>query len=270
MFYMDISMINLKAIVAFTALFLATTTTSATPFTNNVENDIYSGTVNGIPTANDENDGVPDLHDAVNNILGTSYLSNSDLDDRFVSADQFFTGNGSHSIALIGLTAGNSNTLGIYQGTTKTDVLPYTSYFGETGDGSATNPYPGSTFDVTGEFGWYLAANGPHSFDTYYSESSLNDGGWDHMMTFEIPELNGQTRFLEINQQVQEYTFGNAFLIGFEDLPYGFEQPGVLGDDDYDDMMYLVDFSPTPVSSPSMVSIMGFALLGLVRRRKKV
>jgi hypothetical protein len=263
-------MIKLKAMMACIAITFTASAAFATPFTNNVENDVYSGIFNGIPTASGGNDGVPDLHDAVNNILGTSYLSNSDLDDRFVSADQFFTGNGSHSIALIGLTAGNSNTLGIYQGTTKTDVLPYDSYFGYTGDGSATNPYPGSTFDVIGEFGWYLAANGPYSFDTYYSEPSLNDGGWDHMMTFEIAELNGQTRFLEINQQLQEYTFGNAFLIGFEDLSYEFNQPGMLGDDDYDDMMYLVDFRPTPVSSPSMLAFMGFALLGLVRRRNKI
>jgi uncharacterized protein (TIGR03382 family) len=35
-------------------------------------------------------------------------------------------------------------------------------------------------------------------------------------------------------------------------------------------MMYLVDFRPTPVSSPSMLAFMGFALLGLVRRRNKI
>jgi hypothetical protein len=261
-------MIDIKSVMSCIVFTLAANSLSATPFTNNVENDLYSSVVNGIPTANDNNDGVPDLFDAVNNILGTSYLRNSDLDDRFVTTDQFFIGNGSHSIALVGLTAGNSNTLGIYQGKTKTDILPYSSYFGHTGDGSAANPYPGSTFNVIGKFGWYLKSNGPITFDTYYSESNLNDGGWDHMMTFDIAELHGQTRFIEINAQLQEYTFANPFLIGFEDLPY-YNQQGKLGDDDYDDMMYLVDFRPIPVSSPSMLAIMAFALLGLVCRRNK-
>ncbi|WP_055733451.1 hypothetical protein [Agarivorans gilvus] len=116
----------------------------ATPFSDNVLNDIYNGQPNGIPTANDHNDGVPDLFDAANLLLGTSYTSNADLDSRFIANDQVFVGQGQHNIALIGLTAGNYNTLGVYtdlgQGQNKQVLLPSDPQFGFTGDGSAANP----------------------------------------------------------------------------------------------------------------------------------
>lgn len=261
-------MANIKTITSYIFMTLLAAKATSTPFTYNTANDVYSGIVNGIPTANDENDGSPDLHDAVNNILGTNYISNADLDDRFVSADHFFSGNGSYSIALIGLTASKNNTVGLYQHTTKVELLSYDSFFGITGDGSAANPYPGSVFDVSGTFGWYIENSGLYSIDTYYSEPNLNNGGWDHMMTFKIPELHGQIRFLEVNGQVQEYSFDNAFLLGFEDLPYGYGQKGTLGDDDYDDMIILVNSTPISVSTPCIVTLMYIALLDLFRRIK--
>ncbi len=249
----------------------------ATPFSDNVLNDIYNGQPNGIPTANDHNDGVPDLFDAANLLLGTSYTSNADLDARFVAEDQVFVGQGQHNIALIGLTAGNYNTLGVYtdlgQGQNKQVLLPSDPQFGFTGDGSAANPFKGAAFDIVGEFAWYLEQGGPYNHTTFYSENQLNDG-WDHMMTFAMPELNGQNTFLDIDNQVVDYQFTNAFLIGWEDLPYGYQNPGILGDDDYDDMLYLVDFRPTSLPSsipePASAWLLAAGLVGLsLRRRKK-
>ncbi|WP_432454206.1 MULTISPECIES: PEP-CTERM sorting domain-containing protein [unclassified Agarivorans] len=239
----------------------------AMPFTDHVLNDHYNGQANGIPTANDHNDGVPDLFDAANVLLGTSYTSNADLDARFVADDQVFIGQGQHNIALIGLTAGNYNTLGVYtdkgKGQDKLALLPSDPQFGFTGDGSSLNPFSGAAFDLVGEFAWYLEQGGPYNQTTYYSENQLN-GGWDHMMTFAMPELNGITKFLEIGGQVLEYSFSNAFLIGWEDLPYEFQSAGVLGDDDYDDMMYLVDFKPaSTVPEPTSAWLMAAGLIGL-------
>jgi len=265
---------NLKLTIAGIGLALAASTASAAPFTDNVNNDGYNGNlVNGIPTASYGDDGIPDQYEAVNNVLGTNYTRNSDLDDRFIAEDQLFVGYGSQSVALIGLTAGNSNTLGVYQGATETDVLPYDSFFGLTGNGDSNNPYPGATFNITGDFGWYLDTGDTYgNGDTYYSEADKNAGGWDHMMTFDMSELNGQTRFLEINGQLVEHTFTNAFLLAWEDLPYNYEGRGdVLGDDDFDDMMYIVDFRPTSteVPEPSMFVLMGLLGLALVRRRTR-
>lgn len=249
---------------------LLSSTVFAAPFTANVMNDVYASSANGIATANDENDGIPDLHDAVNQILGTSYTANEQLDDRFVEPDSIFTATGQHSVALIGLTAGNTNTLGFYTdtgvGANKTDLLGPISGFGIPHSGTSADPYTAASFNFTGDFGWYLQSNST----TYYSEADLNDGGWDHMMTFTIPELNGQTLWIDTGAGAFEYTFTNAFLIGWEDLPYN-QSTGQLGDDDYDDMMYLVDFKPvTEVPVPMTGLMFGTALLGLgfLRRRK--
>ncbi len=58
----------------------------ADPFPSNVADDVYSGIVNGIPTANDKNDGIPDIYDAINLITGSSYTSNSQVDSFFCRA----------------------------------------------------------------------------------------------------------------------------------------------------------------------------------------
>lgn len=246
----------------------------AAPFTSNVNNDVYSGIVNGIPTANDHNDGVPDLYDGVNAVLGTSYTSNHEIDDRFVSSDEFFFGQGSHSVVLIGLTAANHNTLGFYTdlgtGSNQTDVLGPKSGFGIQGDGSFVDPFEASTANVSGPFGWYLNTIDHFTGDasTYYSEASLNtnSNGFDHMMTFSLDELNGQTLWLTENGSTFQYTFENALLIGWEDLPFA---NGQLGDDDYDDMMYLIDFRTVTVDEPFALLGLGLALIGFAARRRK-
>jgi len=244
----------------------------ATPFSYNVENDVYHGLKNGIPTANDHNDGSPDLYQAVNTVIGSSYTSNSDIDDRYTAADEVFFGNGSHSIALIGLTAGNGNTLGYYTdigtGAAKNEVLGPVSGFGYTGQGTNSDPFTGAQFNHTGNFAWYLESTSGSSTNTYYSEASLNtaDERLDHMMTFALPELNGTSTYVDYGSGATSYTFENAFLIGWEDLGLS---NGVLGDDDYDDMIYLVDFRPISVSEPGTVLLLCGGLFGVIAARRK-
>lgn len=260
----------LKALSVAT-LAMAATSALAAPFTASVTNDSYQSVVNGIPTANDHNDGSPDLYEAANVVLGTSYTTNTDLDSRFVTLDEVFVGNGKHSIALIGLTAGNQNTLGVYTdiGTAanKTAVLGPETGYGFTGDGSVANPFTGATFDITGNFAWYLESVGATT-ETYYSEAALNtpDQGLDHMMTFAMSELNGQSVFVDYGSGAMSYTFANAFMIGWEDLRL---LNGVLGDDDYDDMIYLVDFRPVHVSESSNLALLIMGLLAMAAVRRK-
>ena len=66
-----------------------------------------------------------------------------------------------------------------------------------------------------------------------------------------------------------EYTFENALLIGWEDLGL---KDGKLGDEDYDDIMYLIDFRTKPnphVNAPGALLLLGGALAGLASLRRR-
>jgi hypothetical protein len=253
--------------------FCAASTAMATPFTANVANDVYGvaqgGAVNGIPTANDSNDGIPDQFNAVNRVLGTAYTHNYQLDSRFVEPDYVWQSLASPApIVLIGLTAGNSNTLGFYTGigtgSGQQTLLGPFSGFGFTGDGTSGNPFPGvlaGGLPSLHPFGWFLDSNGTK----YYSESALNTGGWDHLMSFYLPELEGKSFFIT---GVGEVRFTrDSYLLAWEDLPYA---GGKLGDEDYDDMLYIVA-RVSPVPEPTTLLLLGLGLIGMagVRRFRK-
>jgi hypothetical protein len=258
-------------------------TAAAGPFSFNVDNDVYAvaqgGAVNGIPTARDDNDGLPDINDAANLLysiaaLGSPFGRNHHLDPLFVSSDEIWQELGGGTVALIGLTAGNSNTIGVYTdlgvGNARTAVLGPNSGFGFVGNGTLANPFPAglSGLALGQSYGWFLNSFDGASNSLYFSEPGLNgDQGIDHLMTFDMSALAGTTIHINLGSGATPFTLGtDTFLLAWEDLPF---QGGTAGDDDYDDMIYLITNVPRDATEPSSLTLLVAALAGLGLRRRR-
>lgn len=268
--------------VAFGAV-VAASGANAGPFSVAVGNDLYNGnTANGTPTANmvDPNSGI-NLFDAGNALLGAGTFSrNEDLDSRFTEPDAIWSlSSNPGTIVLIGLSAGFANTFGVYSdlgiGSVTTSLIGPSSGSFLTGDGSLANPFPATDFTQLGNFGWFLETDGSAfgaGVNTWFSESTLNADGFDHMMTFSLSELIGTSMFLSFGgDPATEVTIQtSAFLVGWEDLMFG--DSGLVSDDDFNDMMYLVtSVATSTVPEPGTFGMFGFGLLavGYMARRRR-
>lgn len=261
-----------------------------------VATDLYNGnTYNGIPTPNATGLGY-DFYNASNKLDSTTYTKNQQLDPQFKSNDATWTG-GPTNVFLVGRTAKNTNEIGVATfvgGSIFGEVQLFSGVtgFGWSGAGTLANPYPAMNFDapIGSTVKWYMNSvdwtNGSQT--TFFSDPLYNPDGKDHMVTYSMGGLAGKSMWVNFTGVPEEYFFSaNAYLVGFEDRIYGdYGAPyhGTAGDDDYNDILFLVDsnslapvlslsqtMAPSSVPEPATLTLVvaGFAGIWLYGRRNR-
>lgn len=283
--------ILLVSVLAVVAIAL-TTNVWAQPYSPRIAADVYGtaqggGNIAGIPTPKDDNDATPDINDAINLLLGTAFSHNSDVDFLQHTSTPDTTwqdisdGDNSGTFVLIGLTAANENTLGIYRTSAPGIHIPIlgpNSGFGFAGAGTLADPFPAgfSTLDPGENFGFYLDSKKVSTgvTNTWDSDPFNNSDGLDHMLTYHLAGLRGTSYNIEVCDEsgceIILYTLNDPYLITWEDKPCIENDSGVItcGDEDYDDMIFLVDrVQPTP--EPLSMALFGTGLAGLIGLRRK-
>ena len=289
-----------KIIVLMGLMSVATTNVFAQPYTPTVAGDTYgigqaAGTEGApvadsndpsVPTPKDNNDnlsGSPnpaDINDAINLLLGTSYKRNADVDSFQVTGlDHTWldisTTDTDGTFVLMSLTALNSNTLRVYDTNdvgTKIAITGLTglSGFGFSGNGTAGDPFAAGLSPLAPgtNFGWSILSETPGADPDYVWDSNpaYNPDGLDHMLTYHLGALAGQKVWIQIGANPAfEYTFFDPYLIAWEDLPV---IEGKLGDEDYDDLIFLVD-RVQPIPEPMTMALFGSGLFGMAALRRK-
>ncbi len=270
-----------KILVLSTTIFLTAISISwaAGPYTASLTSDVYDATPDSTPTPNQGLD-VPnvDIHNAVNALLGSFYTNNSDLDPfQHTGPDETWkqvTGPGENApFLVIGVGAGNFNTLRLYDVTDPTNKIDVFggSFHGVdiVGDGTAAFPFPAVNSPLASgtEFKFnFLSTDGITPGVEWDSDPLNNADGFDHMLTYHLTDLRGKTLYIEyLGLPPEQYTLQDPYLIAWEDLAL---TNGKLGDEDFNDTIYLVD-RVVPVPEPMSMALLGSGLLGAFSLRRR-
>lgn len=197
--------------------------------------------------------------------IGNDAHQFDDANDSLWSA----TGNLSASMVIELAGFAPNNSFGIYNALNPSERMQI--FGGSAVAGNVTGTIPSTPYST---FGFYLE-NTKEGF-TFFSDSSLNDGGLDHMVAY---AGQGETLGLGNNPASPDGSFvwdEDTLLLGWEDLS--------LGDADYNDMVVMIKNVRLP-SSPgealtipesvpdtaSTVSLLAlsFLAIGIIRHRMR-
>lgn len=247
------------------------------PYDPTMTGDGYDSTPDLIPTPN-ETGQTPDIHDAINLLLGTNIYTSNEMVDSFqvVNPHSYWydLGGGGQSSAFmaIGLSAAATNSLGVYlpgsgvPGSIQ-NVISLSPGNGFLGAGTLANPFPGGINPYTTQnFGFALTSTYGASVNHWYSDPSLNPDGIDHMLAYDLSALAGQQYYVDLGSGPVLITLSSdTYLLTFEDL--NLNDP--MFDSDYNDTMFLVT-RVAPIPEPVSMLLLGSGLLGLVGLRRKL
>lgn len=232
----------------------------------------------GVVTPND-NTGEIEIYQAINSLLGTSYTSNAEVDPfEYTGNTSVWQNDGNGGYTVIGLGAGATNTLDVYNVATPGVLLSPLSP-GFTGDklignGTSGDPYMGapSVFSPGTQFGFDLNSDYNGVMTNWRSNPALNSDLMDHLVVYNLSatDLNGRTVYVELpgSSSPTQVTLKNPYFIGFEDTPIGNSTNGSPSDLDYNDLMVLVsgvgpNSHADPVPEPMTLALLATGLIGI-------